>query len=215
MAFGPATLPGKGPHLAMHLVHQVVEPRKVDRGFLETALSTAATVPIEADTGCFLEQLASLVRTVGEQGVDHLRFDHDAGVGTESRTAHQILDVAEPADGAVEQVIALSRARKPSRDDHLAIGNWQLPIRVVENQRHLGDVDGPPRGRALEDYLLHLGAAEKARALLPEHPAHRIRDVGFAASVRSDDRRHPGFESHVGPVGERFEPVHFQSGQPH
>ena len=77
-------------HLALHFGDQIVEALEVDRRLLEPALGGATAIAIEPDAGRFLEQLATVVGAVGEQRVDHLALDHDAGVGAESRAAQQV-----------------------------------------------------------------------------------------------------------------------------
>ena len=63
--------------------------------------------------GGFLEQLAPVVRAVGQQRVDHPGFDHDAGVGAEAGAAQQVVDVAQPAGGRDS---GGSRSRPSGRD---------------------------------------------------------------------------------------------------
>ena len=69
----------------------------------------------------------------------------------------------------------------------LAVGDRQVAVGVVEEERDLGDVDRPARRRALEDHVLHLAAAEQPGRLLAQHPAHRVGDVRLAAAVGPDD----------------------------
>ena len=85
MALGALALARERAHLALHFGDQIVEALQVDGRLLEAALRGAPAIAIEADAGRFLEQLAPVVRAVGEQGVDHLALDHDAGVGARGR----------------------------------------------------------------------------------------------------------------------------------
>ena len=50
---------------------------------------------IQADARRLLEQFAPVVRTIGEERVDHLAFDDDARVAAEPRAAQKIGDVAQ------------------------------------------------------------------------------------------------------------------------
>ena len=94
-------------------------------------------------------------------------------------------------------------------------GDRQRAVFVREVQRDFGDVHRAPRRRALEDDFFHLRAAQQPRALLAEHPADGVGDVRLAAAVRSDDRRHARLEDQLGGVGERFESLKLELGQPH
>ena len=118
VALGALALARQRAHLALHFADQVVEALQVDRRLLEAPLGRAAAVAIEADAGRFLEQLATVVGAVGEQRVDHLALDDDAGVGAEARAAQQVGDVAQAARRAIQEVLALARAREAARDDH-------------------------------------------------------------------------------------------------
>ena len=93
----------------MHLRNQVVEPLQIDRGFLEPPLRGPPPVAVQTDASRFLEQLAPVIRTIGEQSVDHLGFDHDAGVGAETRAAQHVGDVAQPSRRTVDEVVAVTR----------------------------------------------------------------------------------------------------------
>ena len=48
---------------------------------------------------------------------------------------------------------------------------------------------GGAAGRAGEDHVLHLAAAQRLRALLAEHPGDGVDDVGLAGAVRARRRR--------------------------
>ena len=215
VALGALALARERTHLALHLGDQVVEALQVDRRLLEAALGGAAAIAIEPDAGRFLEQLATIVGTVGEQRVDHLALDDDAGVGAEAGAAQQVGDVAQPAGRAVQEVVALARAREAPRDDDFLERDREHAVVVREVQRDFGDVHRASRRRPLEDHLFHLRAAQQPRALLAEHPAHGVGHVGLAAAVRADDRRDARIEHHLGGVGERLESLQLELGQPH
>ena len=151
-------------------------------GLLQPALGAVLPVAIEPDARRLLEERAPLVGAVGEEQVDHLRLDDDARVAAEAGAAEQVLDVAEPDRRAVEQVVALPGAREPPGDDHLAVGDGEVAVGVVEEERDLGDVDRAAGGGALEDHVLHLAAAEQPRRLLAQHPAHGVGDVATCRS---------------------------------
>jgi hypothetical protein len=56
-----------------------------------------------------------------------------------------------------------------------------------------------------EDDLVHARAAQLFGALLTEHPAHRVDEIGFARAVRTDDRSDAWFEDETGSLRERLE----------
>ena len=68
---------------------------------------------------------------------------------------------------------------------------------------------------AVEDHVLHLGAAQGPGALLAQHPADRIGDVALSAAVGADDGRDPAAELQFSFLGKGFEPLHLQLRQSH
>src|SRR5256886_16226281 len=90
--------------------------------------------------------------------------------------------VPQPHRRAIEQVLALSRAGQPARDEDFLIGDRQRPVRVVEQQGDLGHVHRPPPRRALENDVFHFAAALQAGRLLATDPADGIADAGHAAA---------------------------------
>ena len=104
---------------------------------LEAALRAAAPIAVQADARRLLEQLAPLVRSVGEQRVDHARLDHDARVGAEPGAPHEIVDVAQPAGRPIEEVLRLARAREAARDHDFLEGHRERAVVVGEEERHL------------------------------------------------------------------------------
>jgi hypothetical protein len=167
------------------------------------------------DTGRLFEQLATIIGPIGEQRVDHLALDHHARVGAQAGAAHEILDVAQAARRAVEQVLALAGAHEAAREHHFLERHGQVAVGVVEVQRDFGHVHRLARRRAVEDDVFHLRAAHHARALLTQHPAHRIGHVGLAAAVRTDNGRDAAIEHELRVIGERLESMHFELRQPH
>ena len=88
-------------------------------------------------------------------------------------------------------------------------------IGVVKGQRHLRHAQGPALLGAIEDHVLHLGAAERLGALLAQHPAHGVGDVALAAAVGPDDGRDAAAELQLCLFSKGFESLHFQLCQSH
>jgi hypothetical protein len=82
------------------------------------------------------------------------------------------------------------------------------------------NVRGPdnPSGRRETDpwkIVLHPVAAKRLGALLPEGPAERVRDVGLAAAVGTDDRGDSREDAHVGAIREGLEAKQRDALEPH
>ena len=80
-----------------------------------------------------------------QHGVEAPLADDDVHLAAEPRVAEQLLHVEQPADVAVDRVLARAVAEERAADRDLG---------VLDRQRAVGVVDRE----------LHLGAAERARA---------------------------------------------------
>ena len=81
-------------------------------GLLQAALGGLATIAVEPDSRRLLEERPPVFRPIREQPLDHLRFDDYAGVAAQSGAAQQVLDITQPDDRAVEQVVATGRCAR-------------------------------------------------------------------------------------------------------
>ena len=215
MALRAPALASQRAHLACYLVQQVVESRQIRGRLFEAPLGAAAPVAVQAHTSSFLEEFAPVVRAVGQERVDHAALDHHTTVGTESRPADEVVDVAQAAGSPVQEVLAFAGAREAACDDHFCERNGELAVGVLKMQRHFREVYRPARRGPLEDDFLHLRAAQEPRPLLAEHPAHGIRHVRLATAIWTDDGCDSRAEVEVRGIRERLEAVQLELGQPH
>ncbi len=210
VALSALSLARQRAHLALDFRNEVVDASQVGGGFLQTSLGAPLAVAVEPHAGGFLEQLTPVIGSVGEEGIYHPCFDDHAGIGPESGATNHVVDVAQSAGRAVEEIIAFAGATQSPRYHHFAERNVQRAIVILEMQRDFSDVHGAPRGRSLKDHLFHLRAAQGFGPLFSEHPAYCIRDVGFSAAVGAHYRGHTGLEHHLDAVSERLESVNLE-----
>src|SRR5205814_2233136 len=84
-------------------------------------------------------------------------------------------------------------------------------LRVVQGQHDLGDVARGTAGGPGENHVLHLAAAQAARAAFAHGPAQGFDDVGLAATVRTHDSRQARKNIDTGRLGEALEPGNAKS----
>ena len=132
MPLGTLALTRQRANLALYFGNEIVDASEVGGCFLEATLSAALTITIETDAGRFLKQLAPFVGTVAEQRVDHLRLDDYPGISAETGPTHHVVDVAQTARGAVQEIIALSRPAQSTSDDYLPEWNVERAVIVLE-----------------------------------------------------------------------------------
>ena len=137
---------------------------------------------------------------------DRITLAPDAGVH------EQLMYVLEPHCLAVDEILALARAKITAGDRDLVIRHIHavLARAVVKGDRHLGEAHRLARIRTAENDILHFGAADVLTGDLAEHPAHRVRNIGFAAAVRSDDHSRARFKIQNRFVRKRLETVQFK-----
>ena len=87
------------------------------------------------------------------------------------------MNVEEPTGRSVDRVLRVTRTKQRPRDCDLGHLDRDGAVGVVDGERHLGSTEGRPAGRAHEDHILHLGAAQRTRALGAKHPGHCVDDI--------------------------------------
>ena len=241
----PLEAPGLGrlalerPALLLDLEDDVVETREVLLRGVELELGGAAPRLVLGDTRSLFDQLAPIGRPRAQDHADLALLDDRVGLGTEAGVHQQLVDVAQPAMGAVDEVLALARAVEAPGDLDVAdrldgvegqrcrgsggrpgdvvaarIGaRWQR--HAAQPERHFRRPGGLAGIAAAEDDVLHLVAAQALGALLAEHPGERVGDIALAAAIRTDDRGHAAVEGQLGAIGERLESRDFEAIETH
>jgi hypothetical protein len=86
----------------------------------------------------------------------------------------------------------------------------QQALRVIENERRLGRVQGTSIRRAVEDDVRHLLAAEAFDALLAKHPFDGVDNVRFARPVGANDDRNAALKLEARLVGKTLKADEFE-----
>src|SRR5262249_30023534 len=135
------------------------------------------------DARRFLEDHPAFLRGRLQEHVHAALLDDAVGVGAGAAAEEHLLHVAEPAQLAVDEVLALAAAVDAAADlDFFARYAEEAPA-VVEGHGALGHAEAAARRRAVENDVGHLAAAEALGALLAEDPADGVHDIGLSRSV--------------------------------
>ena len=110
----------------------------------------------------------------------------------------------------VDIVLTLAGAEVAAGDHDLGCLDPQAAVSVVQHQRRLRIADGRTLGRAAEDHVLHLCAAQRLGTLLAEYPADRVGNIRFSAAVRADDCRAVAAELQNRLIREGLKALNFQ-----
>src|SRR5690606_25550190 len=179
--------------LTFELLAQVGQARQVFLGTADATLGLAAALLVFGDTGSFLDEVAQFLRLGLDRLADHALLDDRVAARAKAGAEENVGDVTATALGAVEEVGVLPVARYPAADGYLGEGGvfaHQRVVAVVEDQ-----LDGRLGHRfagvgAIEDDVGHRLATQVLRRTFAHHPAHGVDDVGLAAAVGPDHRRH-------------------------
>ena len=162
------------------------------------------------DTRRLLENLTAVLRLGGQDLVDTALADQGITVFADAGIVEQVHDVPQSTGRAVDLVFALAAAVHPSGDGYLGEVDGQRVVFVVENQRDLAVGQAAAGFGAIEDDILHLRAAQRLRALLTQHPAHRVGNIALAAAVGAHHAGDAVLKDDFGVVGEGFEAVQYK-----
>ncbi len=198
----------QGAQVAFDLADDVVEAQEVRRRLLELHLGDLLARLVARDPGGFLDQPAAFLGLAREDEADLALLDHRVGADAQAGVHEQVLDLLEPHRLAVQAVLRLAAAEDAAGDGHPAVVTESAAgeARIGEKgERDLAHAEGLPLLGAVEDDVLHGVAAHRLGALLAEDPGDGVREVRFAAAVRTDDAGDSAGEQDVDRVDERLE----------
>ncbi len=205
----------QGLQLAAELREHVGQPEQILVQSGQLALRPFLPSAMLGDAGGLLDVLPPVLG-LGEEHLLELPLSHHGVQGpADPGLGQQLLHVEEPHHLAVDAVLGLATAEDRAGDLDLAHGHRDLRGAVVDHELDLGHAEGGPRGRAGEDHVGHVSAAQRPGALLAEHPADGVHEVGFPRPVRADDDGDAGLELEDGLVREGLEPADRDRAEEH
>ena len=194
--------------LALQFVAQIGEPLQVLHGAAHAVLGFTAPLLVLGDPRGFLDEHAQLFRPGLDQARNHALLDNRIAARSETGAEEDVGNVAAAAAAAVEKVFGLGFAGHQAADGNFRIAGVlaaDAAIAVVKDQFDGGLAHRLPVDRAIENDVGHGFAAQILGRALAHHPAHRVNDVGFAATVGAHHRRHVAGEVHRCRVDKGFE----------
>ena len=207
---GLLRLDPQGLHPALQLGENVPQAHQVFLGLVQSPLRLLLPVTVAGDSRGFLENFPAVLGTGGHNAVDLALADDGITVPSQARVHKQLVDILQAHGVLVDEVLAFPGPVVPPGDGHRVPGKGQAPVGVVDGEGHLGKAQSFPLGGAVEDHVLHFGAAQGAHRLLSQHPAHGVADIAFAAAVGPHHRGDAPLELQGGLVGKGFEPLQLQ-----
>ena len=199
----------------LQFLHDIPQPEQIILRRVQPPFSLVFAVTVFGNAGGLLKKLPAVLRPGGHDIPDFPLADDGIAVPAEAGIHKQHLHVLQPDRGAVQEIFAFPRPVIPAGDLDVVGVEVQLASGIVHRQRDLREAHRPAAGGAVEDDVLHLGAAQAFAGLLAQHPTHRVADIGLAGAVRPDHSGNPLSEGEHRFIGERFEALYFQGFEQH
>lgn len=200
----------QGLQLPLQLLQDVFNAQQVLARVFHAALRLVFADLVFDDARRLFKHLTAIFGFGGEDLVDPALTDQRITLLANARIPEQIDDIPQAAGGLVQLIFAFAVAIDAPGYAHLGEIHRQRPVLVLKRQRYLAVSQPLALFRSAEDNILHAPAAQAARALLAQHPAHGVGYVRFAASVRPDDAGDPLVKDDLRAVCERLEAVDLQ-----
>ena len=180
--------------LPLHLAQNVRLAQQILLGLLDLAEGLLAVGLELRYARRLLEDGAAIFRLGRENRVNLPLRHHRIGTRADARAHEEVLHVLQSARLLVDEILARPVAIHAPRNRHLVVFRAEFLLAVGERNRDFGQAERLARIRAVEDDIHQFGTSERRRTLLAENPANRVRHVGLAASVRTDDGNQSGIE---------------------
>ena len=164
------------------------------------------------DSSRLFKNVTAFITLLGNHLSDFALSDDGITVSADTGIHKELMNVLAQTRFLIDEILRVTVAETATCHRYLVIRRIQSEFRVcvIKADRYLGVAHLTTCFRAAEYDVFHRSTADISRGNFAEHPTHSVRYVRLAASVRPDDDRRTGFESHHRPVGERLEPMDFQ-----
>jgi len=194
--------------IGIELAENIFDTLQVFAGVLQAVFGFAAAFLVLGYTGCFFEKNTQIFRTCFDDARDHALTNDGVSTRTESGTEENILHITAAYRLVVDVISRCAITRERALDRNLGKAaplTCSLAHAVVEQKLHRCAARRLAAGRAIENDILHRFAAQFGRLGFAQHPAHRVNDVGFAATVRSHNADQLAGYLKIGGIDEGFE----------
>jgi len=147
--------------LGLHLSLDVVNAREVVLSLVELPEGLVPSPAVLRRARRFLEEGPAVLSAEAQDAVYLVLPDESVGALAKAGVEEQLLDVPQPAAGAVDEVVALAAAMGAARDGDLGVGQREGLVGVVQHEGYLGDAQGLAALIAVEDDVSELVRADR------------------------------------------------------
>ena len=183
---------------------------------LDAVLRLAPALFVLRDASCLFEERSQLFGLGLDETRDHALLDDGVPVRTDAGAEQDVRDVLATAARVVEKVLGGAVPRNDAAHGDFVVagkGARDSAVRVIERKFHTRHTHGFAIARPVEDDIDHRVAAQRLGRGFAEHPANRVDDVRFAATVRADNAHQIAWKLDGRGIHERLEARELDLGQ--
>ena len=158
----------------------------------------------------FFKQCPPTVFPVRQNIVHHFQFDDGIAVGSNTGIQEKACDVFEAAGNAIEKIFAVAIPVVAAGDGNRCIIGWENVFRVQKCEAHFCHLQRFSRPGAVENEVFHFVGAEVPGFLFTQNPADGVDNIGFSATIRTDNAGHTFIKMNGNLITKAFEAFDFQ-----
>ena len=208
VAQGNLSLLFKPFQVGIEFAQDIVNAGQVFARVVQAIGGFAAALLVFGDAGGFFEEQAQFLGLGLDDAADRALANDGVGTRPQPGAQKHVLHIA-PAHRLVVQVIAriAVAAEHPLDGDFFKLAPLAAGavVGIVKHQLDAGAAGRLARGGAAENHVLHRLAAQLGRLAFPQHPTHRVHDVGLAAAVGPDHAHQLPRQLEMGRIGKGLE----------
>ena len=183
-------------------IHDIVQANEIALVLTQFAQSFLLPRAVLRDARRLLEEHTALLGTTVQDVIQSILSDDAHAIVPDSRIRKELIDVLDTAARIIQIDFAVAVSIKTTLHDDLIVVDGQFLIRIVKDQHNLGNTECTSGGRARKNNVLRAQPAQHTNILLAQNPANGVRNIAFAAPIRSNDCSDPLIELDDNPLGE-------------
>ena len=204
--------------VGIQFAQDVVNAGQVFTRVRQAVFRLASALFVFGHTRGFFQKHAKLFGARLDDAADRALADDGVSAWTQTGAQKHILHISAAHRLVVDVITAVAVAGQHTLDGDLCkltpLTTGAVVI-VVKDQLDAGAAGGFSGSGAVENHVLHGLTTQFRRLGLAQHPAHRIHDVGFAATVGANHAHQLPGQQKVGRFSKRFEASKFDGIETH
>ena len=194
--------------MSIELAQNIFDPKQIIARVVQAVFGFTTAFLVLGDARRFLQENPQFFRACFDNARNHALADDRVSARSKAGTHENILNIAPPHCLVIDVIGRGAVTRQRALDGDfgiLAPLPGGLAQAVVEHQFDRRTSGWLAVQGAVENDVLHRFATQFRGFGFTQHPAHRIDDVGLAATVRPHDTNQLAGDLKIGRINERLE----------